>query len=64
MSTHIHAYYAQVEEAKLAVIAAQGELAKAELALKEHPDYKPEEAPVKPEPAKVAARPTPGVAKV
>lgn len=40
--THIHAYYAQVEEAKEKVAVAKSELETAELALKQHPDYKPE----------------------
>lgn len=37
--THINAFYGAVEEAKLKVTQAKGELDAAEAALKAHPDY-------------------------
>lgn len=42
--THINAYYGAVDEARLKVVQANGELQAAEEALKAHPDYV---APVK-----------------
>lgn len=44
MSTHINAYYGNVEEKKQALAQAKDELATAERELKDHPDY---EAPKK-----------------
>lgn len=37
--THINAFYADVEDKKLAVVRAQGELEAAQAALEAHPDY-------------------------
>lgn len=37
--THINAYQAEVEVKKQAAVAAQQELATAEAALKDHPDF-------------------------
>lgn len=44
--THINAYYAEVEAAKVKVIQAKAELDAAETALKAHPDYEEEKPEV------------------
>lgn len=47
--THINAYYGNVEEKKQALAQAKDELAAAEQALKDHPDYEEPKAEKKAE---------------
>lgn len=50
--THINAFYGAVDEAKAELKVAQGKVEAAENALKAHPDYKEELAPLEEEPKK------------
>lgn len=48
MTTHVNAFYGDLEEKKQALAAAQAEVDTAELALKSHPDYEKPKAEKKP----------------
>jgi hypothetical protein len=57
MGTHINAFHADVEDAKLGVVKAQGELEAAEARLKAHPDYEVLVEPLEPVAEKPVAKP-------